>query len=178
MSVIVEFYGGEVVGAARAAHDRNAIKEAQGIPTKYRDPNQSTFSIHFFGIMGEIAVAKMLGVDINWEITLGGDGGVADVVYRGVNIQVKTNMGKNREIWLYFRELEDFKADIAVLTMPLDVDKMKVLGWITQNEFRMNYDTRKIGQDQYVPIMLDTQLHSAETLQQEIDNGVLTELTR
>lgn len=123
------------------AEQRN--NKNKGVPTLKRAKNYSDYAIHFFGLLGEYTVAKILNIPLDTTINpKGGDKGYdltyINKSYKEITIDVKFTMSK--EDCLFFPTDSKFKADIAILTKPVKKGKplegIRVAGWITKEEFK------------------------------------------
>ena len=128
-----------------AAERRHCGKQPNGVPSSKFDKGQSQFSIDLHGVMGEYAVAKLLGVKIDHSVSLSGDDKVSDIVYESTTIQVKTNMGRWRNVFLYFNEASLFRADVAVLAVVRSATQVDLLGWIGRDDFNAICEERNFG---------------------------------
>lgn len=115
------------------AEGRCLPKRMAGIPSTKLDSNRSQVAIDEAGLQGEWAVASLLGVQLDERSLLHGDGGT-DLTYRGRRVQVKHNSHPRGD--LYFNTLDDFDADIAVLTVPGGENVVRIAGWISREDFR------------------------------------------
>jgi len=116
-------------------------KFAKNISSQNKNPNgyikgfRNKFISDFVGIIGEIAVGKYLELPVDMEVYQGNDGKY-DFIYHDRTIDVKANSYPNGQ--LYFYSHRHFKADIAVLTVPLvkeEYSYVKIAGWISKEEF-------------------------------------------
>jgi len=124
------------------AHGRNDPKI--GVVRNRRvDQKRSDIRLNFGGIKGEFAVAKFLDINIDESISLSGDGGVFDLIYDGKKIQVKFNNTLDGD--LYFNQLSEFRADIAILTVSADGIIIRVVGWIDRENFESSYKIKNWG---------------------------------
>lgn len=88
---------------------------------------------HIIGAVGEIAVAKIFGVQPDLAILVGGDGGV-DLTYKGWTWDVKTRSQPNSDL-LINTDMSDFRADAVVLCWLFVPWKVGVVGWISRKGF-------------------------------------------
>lgn len=117
------------------AERRSCVKVAAGQAPRGIDKRQSNFSLHVHGVLGEIAVAALLGVKIDTSVTVYGDSG-HDLVYRGHTIQVKTNSSQGPTLYFYVPEKHKMISDVGILTQPLSMTQMEIVGWITREKFQ------------------------------------------
>ena len=139
MAVIIP--EGDIKKLRTIAEQRNNKK--QGVPTLKIAKQYSDYAIHFFGLLGEYAVAKILNIPMDTSINpIGGDQGY-DLIYTNehytqTRIDVKFTMSK--QDCLFFTSNNKFKADIAILTKPIKnnrpLEGIRVAGWITKEGFK------------------------------------------
>jgi len=111
------------------------------------DRNNSSYSVNLMGYLGEMAAAKVLGVNTDDKIRTHGDDGF-DLELRGKTIQVKTSTLPE----LIFNRLNLFKADIGLLVQ-LEGDRRSphknaiyhVIGFISKNKFMNSYTVKNYG---------------------------------
>jgi len=126
----------------KLAHKRNDPKKGI-VKNKKVDRRFSDVETNFQGLMGEAAVAKLLNVPIDDNISLKGDGGITDLLWKSYTIQVKYNNYSYGD--LYFFNVNEFKADIAFLVLPLNNAEsggrvVNVRGYMTREEFKKTYE--------------------------------------
>lgn len=125
-----------------AAHYAGLIEGVKAVQVKHRQVanrricQQSDFGIHYIGMLGEIAVGRVIGTNVNAEITVGGDGG-QDMDLYGQTIQVKTSSHANppRPRYLIFNNAEDFATDWAVSCSVQSPTVVKVHGFVGKEKF-------------------------------------------
>ena len=152
-----------------AAERRNCGKQVNGVVNRKFDTKYSDFSINLHGLMGEYAVSKMLGVKIDTSVSLSGDDKISDLTLNGKTVQVKTRMGVFTNSYLFFRNIELFKADVAVLASICNATEVNILGWITREKFRqaarivnlaghdvVAVDSSKLDKPEYLKTYLET----------------------
>jgi len=116
------------------AERRNCGKQPNGVVDKKYD-HQNDFSVNLHGVMGEFATAKYLGLKLDHSISLSGDDKIGDLMSNQTSIQVKTNMNRWKQVYLYFNSFDLFKANVAVLAVIESATEVGLLGWITPEEF-------------------------------------------
>ena len=129
------------------------------------------------GVLGEMAVGKLLGQHINTEIYEGGDDGV-DFRYKGVTIDAKCTEYINGV--LVFDEIEKFRSDVAFFVIVTYNDRdeygrklpvhqhtasAKSIGWLSKRQFIANCVERKIGREVRVVVPQEL-LNPVETFYQ------------
>lgn len=114
---------------------RNALKQANGINSNKHSDAATDLDIHILGASAEVAVARWLGVPVNADIYLSGDGGI-DLTYQGVNIDVKMRSAWGKDL-LVMPDLSDFRAEVALLCWPgKEPDTVAVVGLVSRERFR------------------------------------------
>lgn len=136
MSVIIDLTGHELEKCDILAKMRNTKKE--NVKSRRIDQNRSDYDIHFMGLLGEMAVAKYLGigVDVNHNIN-GGDKG-NDFIYQGKKVDVKYTDEIDNPL-LVFNNLYRFKSTFAILTRPVEKHcrhRVLIEGWTDKHHFR------------------------------------------
>lgn len=139
--MIVNLTPGELMYAISLAE---AIKNNKlNMRDKIYDKNQDQFGTHYFGLMGEIAVARILNLKVNNTIFALGDGGI-DLNYRGQSIQIKTvNFYKER--FIYFNDINDFNADWIIGCSLINPSTIEIMGFASHNKFIKNMVTKNFG---------------------------------
>ena len=115
------------------ARQRNGSKEAAGIRS-HKVANRSDQSIHYLGLLAEIAVARTLGVEIDRNIYLTGDSGY-DLRWSGQSIDVKMRGNRDKDLPI-MPGMRDFTADFAVLCWPAGYDVVEIVGCVSRWRFR------------------------------------------
>lgn len=102
-----------------------------GVASQRITPHATDLDIHIQGIVGESALAHVLGLTVDTSTAPGGDNGFDFELY-GVTIDVKLQQG-----FLLFNSMDKFRSDIAVLTQSnrRKWDTVFVEGWVTREEF-------------------------------------------
>ena len=142
----ISFDAYEMQRLIMVAHSRNIVKEVHKVRNQRYDNNQSDFSMHLHGLMGEYAVAKLLNTKIDKNISLSGDDKISDLVKNNKKIQVKTTLMLNKI--LYFNSKSLFRADLAVLTSIRSATDVILEGWITKEDFLNKAQTYDFGKGQ------------------------------
>lgn len=116
-----------------AAERRTVVKQAYHV-RNHRCQHKSDFATHLTGVIGEYAVAKMIGNKLDLAVHIGGDGG-SDIEKNGHTIQVKTRNPQREPIYLYVNEPKDLRADVIVLAITRSLTEVSVLGWLPKEDF-------------------------------------------
>lgn len=117
-------------------------KEKHGVRDMMFDLNNTSEGINTVGHLGEVAAAKLLGLEVNRDIYVHGDGGL-DLELDGTTIQVKTS----KLAKMIFNHHLDFSTDIAVLSQYVGKDnrnaqddpRFLIWGWIDKEGFMEKY---------------------------------------
>jgi hypothetical protein len=158
----------EMLSLVLLAERRNCIKMPHKVPNRKHDKNRTDFTIHLNGAMGEFAVAKLLNINIDDSISLGGDDKISDLVKNNTKIQVKTNLSRSNNPHLYFNHQDLFKADIAVLTTIKSANEVIIEGWITKEKFLNKAKTTNFGYGERIGLTANM-LDIPETLLDYVD---------
>jgi hypothetical protein len=96
----------------------------------------SDFAIHYVGMLGEIAVSKVLGARLRTNITVGGDGNL-DMIYHGQSLQIKTSTHANTPVprFIIFNSLEEFSTDWAVSCSIQSPCLVRIHGFVSRKKF-------------------------------------------
>lgn len=136
--MIVKLTPEEVQDAEQLAIDREKDKLKYKKQTKWKRVGES----HRIGAIGEKAVSKILGVDVNREINPTGDAGF-DFVVDGETYEVKTTT--YNPPYLRFNRMKDFNTDWAVLCHYIDAETINVVGKINKKDFEKKFFWRNFG---------------------------------
>jgi len=133
---------------------------------KMFDLNNTSEGINIIGHLGETSVAKVLGINSDTTVLVGGDTG-NDLMLGNTAIQVKTSVLPS----LIFNSADLFVSDVAVLTQFIGEDKREshkdprfhVWGWIEKDIFLRDYYLRNYGYG--TRLVLDSiKLHTLDSL--------------
>tara|TARA_R100000049_G_C1935320_1_gene79176 strand:- start:163 stop:660 length:498 start_codon:yes stop_codon:yes gene_type:complete len=118
--------------------------------------------VNYEGALGEVAVSKLLNLDLQAEGYTKGDGGI-DMVCGSTSIDVKWSTTGE----LYFNK--PMVADIAVMTAPgTDYYVVNIMGWIEKDEFNRRCFSQKYGGYRPVKAVRLDQLRKPDTLEKWI----------
>jgi hypothetical protein len=122
------------------AHGRNDPKI--GVVANRRvDERRDDYQINLEGLKAEYAVAKYLGVPLDDEINLRGRRQRGNLRYFDKWLEVKWNNRSTGD--LYFNNLLQFGADVAVLVVPGVKGTVRIVGWIKRNEFKTKWQVKR-----------------------------------
>ena len=159
--MIIDLDAFDVVFCALVAERRNVVKAPHGT-VNLRKCSRSDFEVHLLGVMGELAVARWLGVEVDTSVSASGDDKVSDLVHNGVRIQVKTRTVQEKPIYLFFNQREQFRADVAVLALVLGPARVQVAGWIRRQDFLDQATAADFGYGPRVVVTMDKLNPSSE----------------
>jgi hypothetical protein len=108
--------------------------------------NQTDFAIHYAGMLGEVAVSKVLKISIRTDITIGGDGYI-DMSFNGQTIQIKTSTHARtpEPRLLIFTKPDDFATDWAILCSAQSPSIVRIHGFISRKKFLANMTEHNFG---------------------------------
>jgi hypothetical protein len=132
------------------ATQRQRYKRGNGVINSRIDRKNSPIVTEMHGFYGEFVIAQyyseLLGdsIEVDLRHTIAGDGGVDFENINGYSVDGKFSAYPDGD--LYFTTVHHFKADIAMLVVPIDRDFMKeeypsfrIAGWIEQESFFENH---------------------------------------
>ncbi len=138
--LIVHLDSTDLLLAVHIAGMIRGVKQVQLASSNVRNLKISSmddFQVQYIGLLGEVAVAKVLNIPVRADITTGGDGKV-DLMYAGMTIQVKTSTHAhlNCERELIFNDRSDFPTDLAVSCSIQSVASVGIHGVISKRLFQ------------------------------------------
>mgnify|MGYP001046168040 FL=1 len=116
----------------KAAARRTNYARSSNIKNQRFAKDQSDLSVDYIGMVGELAVAKALGLQMDFD-KVGVDYGI-DFIYGDLKVDVKTRSHPNTE--LIFKSHEAFKAQVAILAKFKREDCVDILGCISRKRFK------------------------------------------
>lgn len=160
MKEVITLTERELQHAHAIAHGRNAPKQAAGVVDQRFDPNRTSFGVQLAGYLGELAVAKALGISTDTSLHLSGDNGT-DLSYRGYSLQVKTRIRRANGD-LIFPVAKPLKADVAVLVIQQSESEYLIAGIIGRSRFyriskplfMYNGECLAVGQKDLLPLQV------------------------
>tara|TARA_R110002012_G_scaffold313847_1_gene526013 strand:- start:335 stop:775 length:441 start_codon:yes stop_codon:yes gene_type:complete len=108
------------------------LSRASGIKNQRRDKSRTDKEIDLTGIKGELAASKVYKAEFN-PYDLGVDSGI-DIMISDIGIDIKTTTYLTGK--LLFKNIESFKAPIAILCLQKNEDTVIVAGWINKKDFQ------------------------------------------
>jgi hypothetical protein len=123
----------------------------QKIPEEAEISGDIDVDINYWGIISEVAVAEHLNVSPDFSISKLGDGGKKDLTYKGKSLQIKNTFHKGGD--LFFNEIKQtdsksyygFYAYAAILTEWRSKNSIKIVGYITRQNFLKGYTDKDFG---------------------------------
>lgn len=122
----------ELEQCKQAASKRTNYARSRQIKNQRFSKDKSDLSVDYIGMVGEMAVAKALGLDMDLD-KVGVDYGI-DFIYGNTPIDVKTRSHPATE--LIFKSMKAFKAQVAVLAKFKRENCVDILGCISRKKFR------------------------------------------
>lgn len=124
----------EIRLAKEIASQRNANKEKNGVASRKVDSGTGEYETHLKGVLGEIVLSDVLGMEMDRTVQQGGDQGW-DLRRDGVTAEVKTRIGKAKDFAMYDAH-SDLEADLGILCW-LQEQVVTIAGWLTRAEWLM-----------------------------------------
>lgn len=115
-----------------AASRRSNYARSTRINNQRFAQDKSDKDIDYIGMVGELAVAKVLGLEMDFE-KIGVDYGI-DFIYEKMPIDVKTRSYPKTE--LIFKSHKAFKAQVAILARFKPKNCVDILGCISRKKFK------------------------------------------
>ena len=109
--------------------DRYNLSRQQGL--KQLRIDVSTLDVEALGVEGEFVFAKVFG--FNYPTAEGADGGVD---FQEGNLTIDVKAASKKYYNLIFRSLESFKSGYAVLVVKVSDNSFKIVGMISQEDFK------------------------------------------
>lgn len=156
--MLVQLNATEIRKCSQAAAARWQVARASGVVNQRKDGTRSDADVDLLGIKGELAVAKIFGIESYSISELGIDCGY-DMEIGRVTIDVKATFSGHGH--LAFKTLESFKAVTSILvTATEDSDIMNVVGHCPRDEFMRKCKLTQLGsgsayavrQDELMPL--------------------------
>ena len=132
------------------ATQRQRYKRGEGVTNLQIDHKNSPLTVEMQGLYGEFVIAQyyseLLGesIEVDLRHTIAGDGGEDFSDINGYSIDVKFSAYPSGD--LLFTSVNHFKADIAMLVVPIDRDFMqeeypsfRIAGWVERESFLQNH---------------------------------------
>lgn len=153
----------DLASLADVTTERQDIKREYSVKTQKYDRKRSDWEIMYFGFMGEVGVARALGIEPDWSVLIGGDSGI-DLAIGDNKMQVKTPLTAQTRDWFYFNDEERFKCEWGVLCN-IDEYETSVLirGAVGKEDFLEQCVTKDFGYGERVALHA-TQMHSMDAL--------------
>jgi len=146
----IELTASEIITAAQYADlfQQNKTKQmANGIVRNNKRCRQSNFGVHYIGLLGEVAISRLLGIAMRTDVTIAGDGD-CDMVCNGNTIQIKTTSfgnANNTGRFIIFNHLQDFSTDYAILCSTKNAHTIHISGYTSRQNFLENIVTKNFG---------------------------------
>ena len=136
-----------------AASNRSNYARSSKIKNQRVDQSKSDKDVDYIGMVGELAVAKALGLDMDFE-KVGVDYGI-DFTYNNYTVDVKTRSFPGED--LVFKSHKAFKAQVAILARFKREDCVDILGCMSRKKFKQlatptHYGCLSVSQKHLYPI--------------------------
>ena len=136
-----------------AASNRSNYARSSKIKNQRVDQSKSDKDVDYIGMVGELAVAKALGLDMDFE-KVGVDYGI-DFTYNNYTVDVKTRSFPGED--LVFKSHKAFKAQVAILARFKKEDCVDILGCMSRKKFKQlatptHYGCLSVSQKHLYPI--------------------------
>ena len=144
---IIELTPADMILAAHYSGMLSGLKQIQAIRNQVvnkRISDKTDYNIFYVGMLGEIAISKYLGIPLNPEVLVGGDGGI-DMYYKGQSIQVKTRTFTTPPIYLMYKTKEELVADWSVMCTVQSPTTVGIRGFISKTKFLQKAKPQDFG---------------------------------
>ena len=121
----------ELEQCKQAASKRTNYARSRQIKNQRVSTDKSDLSVDYIGMVGEMAVAKALGLSMNLD-KVGVDNGI-DFIYADLKVDVKTRSHPGSD--LVFKTYQAFKAQVAILARFKREDCIDILGCMSRKRF-------------------------------------------
>lgn len=141
---VINLTASELMLAAHLSGLIRGVKQVQhsrGDVNNRRVADYDDFGLHYLGMLGEMAVARVLGVPVREDVTRYGDG-MVDTEFRGETIQVKTSShaALNRKRLVFFNSMDEFRARWLIACSIQSPSSVAIHGFISRQKFdRMKF---------------------------------------
>lgn len=115
-----------------AASRRSNYARSTKIKNQRVDKSKSDKDVDYIGMVGELAVAKALGLEMDFEKVVGIDHGI-DFTYNNYTVDVKTRSYPGND--LVFKTHEAFKAEVAILAQFKKENCVNIIGCMSKERF-------------------------------------------
>lgn len=131
----------------RITFARQDKKRRHRVRTKKYDVKRDDFGVAYLGFFGEVAVARMLCIEPDERVLVGGDGGT-DLVFAGRRLQIKTTISPRTKDWLYVNDEQAFSpyCHYGILCNIDDYETtVTVRGIIDRQDFIQKSEVKNFG---------------------------------
>lgn len=136
---LVELTPLEIVQAAHLAGVIRGVKKVQasaGALSNRRVAVMDDFGMHYLGMLGEVAVSKVLGTPVRSDVTTFGDG-MVDMTFRGESIQIKTSSHASlkQKRMVFLNGMHEFRSDWLICCSLQSASSIGIHGFISRRRF-------------------------------------------
>jgi hypothetical protein len=145
--ILVDLNEDEMQYVTGLAHDRNEEKKQRLVKSKKYASHRSDFDIHFDSARARMAIAKLLGLDMDESADVHGRRGRPDFTLRnGLTLEVHYRSQLNWDYALSSSDVKDFRADVGVLVWPgTSRSNVRLVGWTSKINFVMRSIVKDYG---------------------------------
>lgn len=148
---------------------RQDTKRRHAVRTQKYDRLHNDWDIAYYGFLGEVAVARLLCIEPDWSVLVGGDGGT-DLTFAGRSLQIKTPISPRTKDWLYFNDESRFSCDYGILCNLDEYETtVTVRGIIPRSDFINKCVTKNFGYGERIAVAaqqllsMDALIRAAQT---------------
>jgi hypothetical protein len=143
----------ELERCERCAAIRTNNARNNGVPNQRVASDKSDLTVDYIGLVGELAVAKYLDVEVELE-KVGADNGI-DLIYGDLTVDVKTRSFPGND--LVFKTHKAFKAQVAILAQFNLENCVDILGCMSRKKFKQHatptsYGCLRVSEEHLYPI--------------------------
>lgn len=169
MNWVIALTEADLLSAQDVTTKRQQCKADYNVATKKYDVTRDDWQIAYTGFLGEIGLARVLGIEPDWTVMAGGDPGY-DLRLGTNTIQVKTPHSDATKNWFYMNSLDLFTADIGVLCNLVGDNAVLIRGAIDRASFLNKHVNRNWGYGSRVGVHASN-LKSINNLIEAVQSG-------
>jgi len=140
----IQFTAFDLTFLAMYAERINVVKRVAGVQSKKYDIKKSEWELHYVGAMGELAVKKAVGGELNLNIYYGGDPS-PDITIFGTTAQIKAHTYTGRNLEFFIDDMSVFNAEILIGVQILSPVICDVVGYIEKERFKQIATPKSYG---------------------------------
>jgi hypothetical protein len=143
-TMIVELTGDDLASINLYAERFRLNKIRHHVASKKINPNLSEYEAQRVGIVGEWAIKKATGGDLDLKIYDGPDTGI-DIVIGVHECHIKTYTHKAPNILFFVNDMESFTANVGIGCQILGERSVRIMGCISRAKFERDMFHRDLG---------------------------------